>query len=72
MVKLACGREDDRTVLGRRPETDQPAEAAAGGDLLVEGRRPRTAWGWACAWEAEAVGGVVGLVLPLPGLPEGR
>lgn len=69
MVKLACGREDDRAVLVRRPETDQPAEAATGGDLLVEGRRPRRGCGW--AWWL-AGGGVVGFVLPLPGLPEGR
>lgn len=69
MVKLACGKDDDRTVLGRRPETDQPDEAATGGDLLVESRRARAGWGWACCGWA---GGVVGLVLPLPGLLEGR
>ena len=63
MVKLACGSDEDKTELGRRPvedaDADQPAEAV-GGDFWVLCLRPS----WA--------GGEVGLVLPLPGLPLGR
>lgn len=74
MVKLACGREDDRTALGRRAEADQPAEEeTGGGDLATEGRRPRPGWDWGWDWDWWLRdGGDAGLVLPLPGLPEGR
>lgn len=62
-MKLACGSDEERTELGRRPDADadadQPAEAT-GGDFWVLCRRPS----WA--------GGEVGLLLPLPGLPLGR
>lgn len=62
-MKLACGSDEDKTELGRRPvedaDADQPAETV-GGDFWVLCLRPS----WA--------GGEVGLVLPLPGLPLGR